>query len=399
MSKQGQYSQALETLRASRDDGQLPIRVGLSATPYRNDGYGYLWEAPGSVWSGLAGEVDMLSLVEDGYLAPVRTVSPETAQIDVSSLHDPGGGRDFTGKSHEEVMDTVLLEGIARGAVDQLRAERRRGLMVFTPTINVTEEMAEILRGLGVSTVSVTSDHYTRDRDRALGAFRSGQAEAIVSCGVLTEGFDAPHVDLIVVARATKSPGLWVQITGRGSRTCEGKADCVIRDHGGNAARHGPINAVQPQRWAKRGPRASDKRDGDGDPLFSAEEAALSQLDMNPSRARMMVGLETDGEPDWQRVVGAEVTRKTSEAGNDLAVVALDLEGKPARVWESLILSKGKRTYAGRRFSRLCGQPLSGDRDADFEVARAAARRVRRVSLEMDGRWPRIRYIESAAGR
>ena len=59
-------------------------------------------------------------------------------------------------------------------------------------------------------------------------------------------GFDAPNVDLIALMRPTKSPGLYVQMVGRGLRIAPGKTDCLVLDFGTNVLRHGPLDMVRP---------------------------------------------------------------------------------------------------------------------------------------------------------
>jgi len=62
---------------------------------------------------------------------------------------------------------------------------------------------------------------------------------------VLTTGFDAPNIDCVAMLRPTNSPGLYYQMVGRGFRLCEGKADCLVLDFGGNILRHGPVDALE----------------------------------------------------------------------------------------------------------------------------------------------------------
>ena len=74
----------------------------------------------------------------------------------------------------------------------------------------------------------------------------------MVNCDVLTTGFDAPNTDMIVMLRPTQSPGLYVQMMGRGMRIAEGKKDCLILDFAKNIERHGPINQIAPNQKGKR---------------------------------------------------------------------------------------------------------------------------------------------------
>src|SRR5690606_13490631 len=77
---------------------------------------------------------------------------------------------------------------------------------------------------------------------------------AVVNYNILTTGFDFPEIDCILVLRPTASPGLWVQMLGRGTRPCPGKTNCLVLDFAGNTARLGPINdPVLPRQRGKKG--------------------------------------------------------------------------------------------------------------------------------------------------
>jgi len=95
-----------------------------------------------------------------------------------------------------------------------------------------TEEFGEFAR-------VITSHTQKDDRDRLLKEHREGVFPVLVNCGILTTGFDAPYVSLIVVNRATKSLPLWLQMCGRGSRPTPTKDTFEIWDFGGNFTRHG----------------------------------------------------------------------------------------------------------------------------------------------------------------
>jgi DNA repair protein RadD len=67
----------------------------------------------------------------------------------------------------------------------------------------------------------------------------------MVNVNVLSEGFDAPHIDCVAMLRPTKSPGLYYQQVGRGFRMAPGKADCLVLDYAGNMLEHGPVDAIK----------------------------------------------------------------------------------------------------------------------------------------------------------
>ena len=83
------------------------------------------------------------------------------------------------------------------------------------------------------------------ERAVTLKRFKSGELKYLSNVNVLTTGFDAPNVDCVVLLRATLSPGLYVQMCGRGFRLHASKEDCLILDYGDNITRHGPVDAIQ----------------------------------------------------------------------------------------------------------------------------------------------------------
>jgi DNA repair protein RadD len=111
------------------------------------------------------------------------------------------------------------------------------------------------------------------ERDANISGFLAGKYRAMVNNGILTTGFDFPGIDLIGMLRPTKSPSLWVQMLGRGTRpvyaedfdllTTEGrlasiaagpKQNCLVLDFAGNTLRLGPINdPVLPKRKGEGG--------------------------------------------------------------------------------------------------------------------------------------------------
>ena len=119
------------------------------------------------------------------------------------------------------------------------------------------------LRCHGVSAETIFGDTPNSERDSIVARFKRREIRALVSMGVLTTGFNAKHVDLIALARPTKSTGLYVQMLGRGTRLCEGKTDCRVLDFGGNIARHGPFDApvVKDDKKRGRGPEKPEPRD------------------------------------------------------------------------------------------------------------------------------------------
>lgn len=215
--------------------------IGLTATPYRTDS-GRLDKGPGKLFGGIAYECDLVQLIEDGYLS--RVISRGTkATIDTSEVHKRGG--EFIAGELE--MAAMLGDLVPQAAQEILsRAEGRKSLLLFCCGIAHAQAMAERMNALGVECECVFGNTPKEERDEILARFKRGELRAISNFGVLTTGFDAPNVDLIALLRPTCSPGLYVQMVGRGLRIAPGKADCLVLDFGQNVLRHGPLDHVQP---------------------------------------------------------------------------------------------------------------------------------------------------------
>lgn len=235
----GRYQQLFAGLRAHNEKLRV---IGLTATPYRMD-TGRLDRGDDDhqrVFDGVAYECDILQLISDGYLSPLRNIGG-VAEIDTSKVHLRGGEY-----IESELQAAAMVGDLVEQAAEEIvqRAGSRRSWLVFACGIQHAERTAAALRARGVETAVVFGATAAGERDEIVSGFRSGRLKCIVNVGVLTTGFDAPMVDLVVLLRPTKSPGLYVQMVGRGLRIAPGKADCLILDFGGNIAQHGPINQI-----------------------------------------------------------------------------------------------------------------------------------------------------------
>ena len=222
--------------------------VGMSATPYRM-GTGYIFRH----WPNGA-QVTPMEAVNPYFLACVDRITAKQL-IDMEYLTKP-----VIGNIHAESYHTLGMELNARGQFDAddidqaylghgrktsaiiadvvAQARERQGVMIFAATVQHAQECMESLpRGLSAI---VTSDTPREERKDIITQFKAREIKYLVNVSVLTTGFDAPHVDLIAILRATESVGLLQQIVGRGLRLCDGKDDCLVLDYAENIERHCP---------------------------------------------------------------------------------------------------------------------------------------------------------------
>lgn len=213
--------------------------IGLSATPFRL-GQGKITDDGlfNDICFDNTGLSEFSKLIYDGYLAPLIPKKMNT-EIDVSGVKIVNG--DYDNKQlniaidKKEITYHALTETIEYGAA-------RQSWLIFASGVEHAKHVSEMLNSFGISSIAIHSDMPDQERDKAIEAFRKGDYRAIVNNNILTTGFDHPPIDLIVMLRPTMSPGLWVQMLGRGTRPSPGKANCLVLDFAKNTERLGPIN-------------------------------------------------------------------------------------------------------------------------------------------------------------
>lgn len=212
---ESQYLKFLETI--NHDKLKL---LGVTATPYRLK-QGYLHEGPGAFFKGIDYSLTLNTLIGQGYLCPMRYKVLDTG-LDLTGIRRGADGDFAPGQLGEEMIKVNHLKSVSH-AISRYAGERKR-IAVFCVNIAHCDAVAEIVGG--------TAFH---SKNKA----PMPKFGTICSVGSITEGWDDPTVDCIVMARPTMSPALYVQMIGRGLRILKNKDDCMILDLVGNFERHG----------------------------------------------------------------------------------------------------------------------------------------------------------------
>jgi len=213
--------------------------AGFTATLVRGD-KGKLSE----IWEKVSYRKDISFMIRRGYLLPPRGKRVEIDDFDLSKVKKSGG--DYQAGALEEALDASLApEIVAKAYVEHAGA--RPGIL-FAPTVESAYSFAAELVAQGVSAEVVHGALAQEERRAILRRLESGETQVICNCMVLTEGFDSPKVACIVIARPTRSAGLYQQMVGRGLRPDpaqphEGQ-DCLILDVVGASAVHGLASLV-----------------------------------------------------------------------------------------------------------------------------------------------------------
>jgi ATP-dependent helicase IRC3 len=220
------YRRVLRAMRSFADDG--PLTLGVTATPTRGDAIGLQ-----AVFQDIVYEKTILEMIAAGYLCDLRAVQIRLA-VDFHDLHTRAG--DLI----EREIDDLLMAAEAPEHVSRAYRAHAMGrkALLFTPTVAMACAMAEALRHHGIAAEALSGETPLEARQAMLQRLKSGATSVIANCAVLTEGFDEPSVDAVIIARPTKSATLYTQMIGRGTRLYPGKGDCLILDCVGATTRH-----------------------------------------------------------------------------------------------------------------------------------------------------------------
>lgn len=225
--------------------------IGFTATPYRL-GHGMV-VGPGAILNGISYEADVRALIEDGYLC--RLVSKGgIAQASLDGVNVRQG--EYVARELEAAVDRHDVVEAAMDEVLRLAADRHAWL-VFCAGVSHAGHVSEALARRGVEAPVIHAETPAAERDDIIARYQRRELRAIVNVNVLSEGFDAPHVDCVVMLRPTKSAGLYYQQVGRGLRLHPDKADCLVLDFAGNIAEHGPVDSIRVRRARKAGESAT----------------------------------------------------------------------------------------------------------------------------------------------
>ena len=210
------------TPRAIFDHFEGAKIVGLTATPTRADkkAQGIVFDAIVPVLPGGSKGRQMFWGWENGYLVKPRGWEEVIDGVDLSKIKTIAGDLQKAGVE-EEMLKAVAA--IARVTFDRCGARRS---LVFTPGVGSAHGVAAALNDIRPGCARVV-DGKTPDDERAqiVKAFARGEFQYLVNCMVFREGFDDPGIQAVVIARPTKSEGLYQQMAGRGGRCLPGIAE------------------------------------------------------------------------------------------------------------------------------------------------------------------------------
>ena len=198
--------------------------LGVTATPDRGD-----MRNLGNFFESLAYEYTLPKAIKEGYLSPIKAMTIPL-KIDFSNVAVQAG--DFKVSDIDTALDPYLhqiAQEMKKYCVD-------RKTVVFLPLVKTSQKFRDILNAEGFHAAECNGS--TQARAEILDDFDKGKYNVLCNSMLLTEGWDCPSVDCVIVLRPTKVRSLYCQMVGRGTRLCEGKENLLLLDFLWHTERH-----------------------------------------------------------------------------------------------------------------------------------------------------------------
>lgn len=190
--------------------------LGVTATPDRGD-----MRNLGEVFDSLAFEYKLTDAIKEGYLCRIMAQTIPL-KLDISTVGFTSGDYSLG------QLGTALDPYLEQIAAEMAQRCKGRKTVVFLPLIKTSQKFRDLLNAHGFRAAEVNGQ--STDRKEVLADFDAGKYNVLCNSMLLTEGWDCPSVDCVVVLRPTKVRSLYSQMVGRGTRLSPGKTDLLLLD-------------------------------------------------------------------------------------------------------------------------------------------------------------------------
>jgi len=208
----------LRTIAGLREANPGLKHLGMSATPWRTDGVGLI-----AAYDKIASQKNIMWGIKHGWLVEPNGQQVQT-DVDLGGVSLVHG--DFAQFELQEVLHSAgWHELVARSYLEH---GQDRQAIAYTPGVQNSKDLREALLGRGVMAAHIDASTPLEERRATVRDFRERKIKVLCNCMIAVEGWDVPSVELIMMARPTKSHGLFTQIIGRGLRPYPGKEDCLV---------------------------------------------------------------------------------------------------------------------------------------------------------------------------
>lgn len=230
-----------------KDEAQF---VGLTASPERRTGDQR--DQLNLAFDAIIDCANIEDLITDGVLVKPVYRTHFVHDLDLTGIDISSGDFPVAKLSPAIVKSSMIDYAMSAYLQERENVSPRPISAWFCADISVAEETLFRIRQDGVSAEIVTAKTPIKARMKLLKSHEKGEVEAMVSVGVLAEGWDNPHCNIIVHLRPTLSKVLWGQSVGRGLRSAPGKEKCVIIDVSSNWTTFGPVEKLEWSLWSHR---------------------------------------------------------------------------------------------------------------------------------------------------
>lgn len=213
-----------ETFRRVTDHLSEAMIGGVTATPWRGDGYDI-----DELLGPPVMKIGIADGLKNGFLceADYRLLADN---IDWKRVHAQSRNRYSLSQLNRLLLLPTRDEEAARAVRETFDNERRRSVIVFCSSVHHANSFAATLRLFGFRAEPITGEMTARERDRTMEGFREGRLDIVTTRDLFNEGVDVPDVDMIVFMRVTHSRRIFVQQLGRGLRISPKKTKVVVLD-------------------------------------------------------------------------------------------------------------------------------------------------------------------------
>lgn len=289
--------------------------LGVTATPDRGD-----MRNLGQYFESLAYEYTLPKAIKEGYLSPIKALTLPL-QLDLSGVSIQSG--DFKASDLATSLDPYLYQ--IADEMDKYCKDRKT--VVFLPLVKTSQKFRDILNEKGFQAAEVNGE--SKDRAEVLEAFDRGDYNVLCNSMLLTEGWDCPSVDCVVVLRPTKVRSLYSQMVGRGTRLHPGKDHLLLLDFLWHTERHElchPANLI------------CDNDEVAQQMTKNMEEVAGCPVDIEEAEKKASEDVVAQREESLAKQL-AEMRRRKKKLVDplqfEMSIQAEDLSGyKPAFGWE-----------------------------------------------------------------
>ncbi|MBB53209.1 MAG: hypothetical protein CMF67_02430 [Magnetovibrio sp.] len=232
-----------------RDQGKPDAHfMGLTASPERRTGDQR--DQLSLAFDAIIDCADIQDLINEGILVKPRYRAHFVHDLNLDDI-DVSSGEYPVSRLTDEIVNSSMLDYATYAYMEERDGVNGKPISAwFCPDIRIAEITEQRLLDIGINASIITAGTPIKERRRILTGHDTGEIEALVSVGVLTEGWDNPACNIIVHMRPTLSKVLWGQSVGRGLRSAPGKKECVVIDVSSNWTTFGPVEKLKWMLWS-----------------------------------------------------------------------------------------------------------------------------------------------------